>query len=92
MNRCTVTAIAPDGQRTSCEVEAASRNRAVFAYNYRAVSDSALIRPLPDNGIVFEVTPEGGEVLRCTWAEVCAWGNREAARVHAHQSSRRARR
>jgi hypothetical protein len=86
MKRCIVTAIAPDGRRTSCEVEAESRNRAVYAYNYQAVSDHNLIRPLPDNDTVFEVMPEGGELLRCTWAEVCASARREAARVHARQS------
>jgi len=49
---------------TSCQVETVSRNSAVFAYNYHAISDFGLIRPLPDNGIVFEVTPEGGETMR----------------------------
>ena len=32
--RCLVTAIAPGGHRTSCEVEAASLYRAVFAYKF----------------------------------------------------------
>ena len=81
MTRCTVTAIAPDGRRTSCVVEAKSLYQAVFAYNYKAVSDPSLIRPLPDNHTVFEVQPEGRDITHCTWAQVNAWAKREAQRA-----------
>jgi hypothetical protein len=77
MKRCVVTAIAPDGRRTSCEVEAKSRNHAVLAYNYQAISDHALIRPLPDNKTVFDVTPEAGDTLRVSWAEVMDWASQK---------------
>jgi len=95
MKRCTVTAIAPDGRRTSCEVQATSRNYAVFAYNARAISDPKLIPPLPDTGIVFEVTFEGRETMRVSRAAT-AWPKREAARSAAEwaknkNASRRAR-
>jgi hypothetical protein len=70
LKRCTVDAIAPDGRRTSCEVEVTSRNSAVVAFNCKAVGDAALIRPLPDNGTVFEVTPSGGTTQRVSSSEV----------------------
>ena len=67
MKICTVTAIAPDGRRSTIEVEAKSRNHAAIAYNYRATSEHTLIRP--DFSTVFEITPAGGETLRVTWRD-----------------------
>jgi hypothetical protein len=77
MTRCTVTAIAPDGRRSTIEVEAKSRNNAVFVYNYRA-TDHKLIRP--DFSTVFEITPAGGQTLRVTWRQVMDWANAQAPR------------
>jgi hypothetical protein len=79
---CTVTAIAPDGRRSTIEVEAKSRNNAVFVYNYRA-TDPALLRP--DFSTVFEITPKGGETLRVTWRQVMDWANAKAARSTARR-------
>jgi hypothetical protein len=64
LERCIVTAIAPDGRRSTIEVEAKSRNYAAIHYNYRPTSDHTLIRP--DFSTLFEITLEGGEMLRVT--------------------------
>lgn len=81
MKRCTVTAIAPDGRRSTIEVEAKSRNHAAILFNYQATSDHALVRP--DFSTVFEITPAGGEMMRVTWREVMRWANAHGARSDA---------
>jgi hypothetical protein len=80
---CTVTAIAPDGRRSTIEVEAKSRNNAVFVYNYRASTDPALLRP--DFSTVFEITPAGGQTLRVSWRQVMDWANRQGVRSNTRR-------
>lgn len=71
-----VTAIAPDGQRSSIEVEAKSVNYAAIEYNYRAVcAHQGLI--VPNRETVFEVEV-AGKVHLTNWATVLKWAAKEA--------------
>jgi hypothetical protein len=83
MKTCTVAAIAPDGRRSTIEVDAKSRNHAAILFNYQATSDHTLLRP--DFSTAFEITPTGGEMLRLTWARVMAWANVQGRHSNARR-------
>jgi hypothetical protein len=83
VKRCIVTAIAPNGRRSTIEVEAKSRNHAAILFNYQATSDHTLIRP--DADTLFEITPADGETLRTTWRRVMDWANAQGARSNARR-------
>jgi hypothetical protein len=90
---CTGTAIAPDGRRSMIEVEAKSRNNAVFVYNYRASTDPTLLRP--DFSTVFEITPACQRHLKISeyrnhWAVPEGWADKRNQRVLVYGSRQRA--
>lgn len=73
---CTVTAITPDGRRTTLGVDARSINTAAIEYNYKAVGNpGALIVPAFDT--TFEI--EAGRMVQQTsWVKVLDWADRMA--------------
>jgi hypothetical protein len=75
MPNCRITAIAPDGQRSTIEVEAKSLYRAVFIYNAQAVTVKALNLLVPERDTVFEVEV-GGKVYSTTFGRAMDWANR----------------
>jgi len=68
---CGVTAIAPDGRRSTLEVEARSLNYAAIEYNYRAVGNSQGL-VVPNRETLFEIDANG-TLHRTSWDRVLNW-------------------
>jgi len=74
---CTITAIFADGYRHTITREARSLNNAVFEYICATIGNGNNRPTEPET--VFEVQPQGGNLLRTTKARAMAAANRQSA-------------